>query len=185
MIMSFGYEPYSCREAWHPGLTCKQLMYDKLWGSGIHGLKLCFIATFLPIIFRKRKDLMSGDLKKMYLALKRAVMSLLRASAFIMLTNSIPLIIQCNLPHNSPLIRYWSLSTKYVLIYLGWAMASLILEEPQRLPAYMGFTLSKSIGIVWGMLKMKSYGNLKDLTIFDTLVKWVLLAGLVGLVSAK
>lgn len=85
----------------------------------------------------------------------------LRASAFIMLGNSLPFILLCNLPFNSALIRRWPLEIKYTLIYVNIAMNSLIVEQPSRMPAYMGFIVSKAIGLMWRMIKLKANGDSK------------------------
>ena len=160
-------------------------MINKLRGAGLKGLKLCFIATFLPLMIRKRKDLFSGDFRKTLALLKKSTIAYLRAAAFIMLGNSVPIILLCQLPYNAKLIKNWSLVLKYTLIYVNLAMCSLLVEDAARMPAYLGFVLSKAIGLMWAMIKFRMQGNIKEMIAFETVIKWAILAGLIGFVSVK
>ena len=70
-----------------------------------------------------------------------------------------------------------------MIVYGTLAVASLGIEIPTKLPAYMGFFLSKGISMGWGLLK--KYNYLPGSIIFEKQIGMALLAGLIGIVSAK
>ena len=70
-----------------------------------------------------------------------------------------------------------------MIIYGSLAVASLGVEIPTKLPAYMGFFLSKAISMGWGLLK--TYNYLPGSIIFEKQIGLALLAGIIGFVSAK
>jgi len=54
-IMTVGREFYSCRKVYHPTMTCNQFAVDKLRRAFLNSAKICFFASFLPLIARKKK----------------------------------------------------------------------------------------------------------------------------------
>ena len=90
----------------------------------------------------------------------------------------------CHYPiHKYPLTWLPSWSIRIMIIYGSLAVASLGVEIPTKLPAYMGFFLSKAISMGWGLLK--TYNYLPGSIIFEKQIGLALLAGLIGIVSAK
>jgi len=153
LVLGLGREVYSCRDIYHSGKTCRQFIAHKLSGSLLNGLKLYFFATFLPLLSSKRRQLVSGNWTERVELLRKALVRYLRGSLFIMLGNSIPWIILCTYPFNSPAIRKWSIGSKMMLVNTLPATLSLAVESSDRMSAYMGFIVSKAISQAWRLMK--------------------------------
>ena len=96
---------------------------------------------------------MSGNPRK----IKKAILSILnqfiRASLFLILSCGGPFIMFCALPIPTYPLNYWSGTAQIGLQFVWPSIATLIVELPSKMPAYMGFFLSKAISLFWARLK--------------------------------
>ena len=56
-VMTLGREHYSCRKVFHPSMTCNAYAIDKLKRAFSNSAKICFFASFLPLVARKKRQL--------------------------------------------------------------------------------------------------------------------------------
>ena len=68
-------------------------------------------------------------------------------------------------------------------MYSTLPILALIQELPTKMPAYMGFFLSKAISMAWGLAKTYKVAPTK--MPFEQAVGMALLCGLIGFVSVK
>lgn len=138
-------------------------------------------ASLIPQINRNRKDLFSGNPKKMKKAIKTILDQFIRATLFLILSCGGPFLLVCQIPLLSDPIRFMAPTWRITLIYIWTSIATLIVELPTKMPAYMGFFLSKAVSLFWARLKQS--GAVPSVIAFEKEMTFALLAGLIGFVS--
>lgn len=138
-------------------------------------------ASLIPQINRNRKDLMSGNPRKMKKAIKIILDQFIRATLFLILSCGGPFLLVCQIPLLTDPITLMTPTWRITLIYIWTSIATLIVELPTKMPAYMGFFLSKAVSLFWARLKQS--GAVPSVITFEKEMTFALLAGLIGLVS--
>ena len=138
-------------------------------------------ASLIPQINRNRKDLMSGNSRKMKKAIKIILDQFIRATLFLILSCGGPFLLVCQIPLLTDPITLLTPTWRITLIYIWTSIATLIVELPTKMPAYMGFFLSKAVSLFWARLKQR--GTVPSVIAFEKEMTFALLAGLIGLVS--
>ena len=59
LVSGMGKLPYSCRSIIHPSQTCGQYFIQKLAGSAVKGLQLCFLTLLVPSLVSMLRKLKS------------------------------------------------------------------------------------------------------------------------------
>ena len=183
LVLGLGKQAYSCRDIYHSGRTCRQFLLNKLKMSLLNGLKLFFFASYLPFMIKRRKELMSLDIKRIIRVILEAALDCLRGASFVMLGNSVPFIILCYYPFTSWPIKNLPMTKKMPLVYTSSASLCLIAEDPSKMPAYMGFFVSKAISLIWR--NCQKYGLAPGYVPFENVFAVALIAGLIGYISVK
>ena len=104
-------------------------------------------ASLIPQINRNRKDLMSGNSRKMKKAIKIILDQFIRATLFLILSCGGPFLLVCQIPLLTDPITLLTPTWRITLIYIWTSIATLIVELPTKMPAYMGFFLSKAVSL--------------------------------------
>ena len=140
-------------------------------------------ASLIPQINRNRKELFSGNPRKMKKAIKIILDQFIKATLFLILSCGGPFLLICQIPLLSDPIRFMAPTWRITLIYIWTSIATLIVELPTKMPAYMGFFLSKAVSLFWARLKLS--GAVPSVIAFEKEMTFALLAGLIGFVSVK
>ena len=82
IVMSSNREIIRCYNVTHPGKTCREYFFDVIKRKTKSAATLHIFATLIPQIFRYRKDLMSGDKRKVLNAIKRILRSFLQSTLY-------------------------------------------------------------------------------------------------------
>ena len=183
LVLGLGKQAYSCRDIYHSGRTCRQFLLNKLKMSLLNGLKVFFFASYLPFMIKKRNELMSLDLKRIIKVIMEAALDCLRGASFVMLGNSVPFIILCYYPFTSWPIKNLPMTKKMPLVYTSMASLTLIAEDPVRMPAYVGFFVSKGLSIAFRLLQARKLAP--SHVPFENVLAVALIAGLIGYISVK
>lgn len=72
---------------------------------------------------------------------------------FLVIGTALPFMIVCRWRLNSDPFVFLSFGIRTCLIYALVPIMSLILDEPSKMPSYMGFFVSKAISQAWALLK--------------------------------
>ena len=126
---------------------------------------------------------MSGNPRKIKKAIKSILDQFVRATLFLILSCGGPFILACALPLFTDPLTFMSGSGRVGLLYALPSIATLIVDLPTKMPAYMGFFLSKAISLFWARLKQS--GTVPRVIAFEKEMTFALLAGLIGLISVK
>ena len=154
-------------------------MISKLARSLSLGLKICFVASFMPVILSKWRELISGDIARVKKILRRALGGYARSTAFITFGNAIPLVWFCVVPLNTRMIRNWPTWLK-IVPEIGIMTLFLLVERTSRIPSYLGICLRMALSLLWHILKL----NRVVIPIpFEKFISFALLAGLIGFLS--
>ena len=102
--------------------------------SFLNGLKIYFIASLIPFLIKKRKELSSLDMKRIITVIKEAAIQCIRGALFVSLGNSVPFAVLCYYPFDSPMIRNLSIRKKVPLLFTSVASLCLIVENPSKMP---------------------------------------------------
>ena len=143
--MTLGREAYNCRAVYHPNMTCRRYAIDKLSRAFVNAAKICFFASLIPQIMRKKKQLFKSDLKTKLSALRLIIWRYFQATMFIVLGTSLPFIIVCRIPLGSDPFSFLPFGWRISIVYSLIPILSLIVDTPSKMPSYMGFFVSKSI----------------------------------------
>ena len=182
-LMSNGREILNCRAALHPKLTCRQYFFDKLFRSTLNSAKIATFASLIPQIIRNRKELLSGKQRKIVKAIKLILDQFIRATLFLILSCGGPFVLVCAFPLGSDPLTFLTWGQRVGLLYTWTSIATLIVELPSKMPAYMGFFFSKAISLFWARLKLS--GTLPKVIAFEKEMTFALLAALIGLISVR
>ena len=101
---------------------------------------------------------------------------------FIMVAATLPFALICLVPFNKLPFPSLALPLRISFTYGFLPMMSLALESSTKMPAYLGFFVSKAISMLWQLLKLK---NFVPTIPFETQATYALLTGLIGFVSVK
>ena len=135
-IMTVGRQKYSCRDIYHPGKTCSAYWVDKIIRCTLNCIKLTLISSLVPQIIKKRKQLfLSRDINVIMRTLKKILIRYIRAISFLVLGTSLPFITSCLFPLSSlELLKILPQDKRIMLVYASWAILSLIVELPTKMP---------------------------------------------------
>ena len=98
-IMTMGRLPYSCRDVFHPGKTCKAYALEKVIRSTLNSLKITLIASLIPQIIKKRKHLFQTKDPKDFLRTVRIILiRYMRAATFLVIGITLPFTSVCWYP---------------------------------------------------------------------------------------
>ena len=151
--MTLGRETYTSRCFYHPGKTCRQYITEKYKRATINSLKITFFASLLPQIFKKRKQLCSGDPRIILKTIRRILWRYFRAALFLIIGSAAPFQICCYVPLGTDPFHWMPQGLRISMVYSFLPIMTLIQELPSKMPSYMGFFVSKAISLGWGMLK--------------------------------
>ena len=107
----------------------------------------------------------------------------LRASMYICLGTGLPTVITCMIPFHKLPLAGWRFGLRISLVYSLFPNMCLIVDAANRMPAYMGFFVSKAISMAWAVVKAKT--SLPNKIPGEKILTFAILAGLVGVLSAK
>ena len=164
-------------------MTCNAYAIDKFRRAFINAAKICFFASFLPLVARKKKKLFKSGLKTGLQTLKLILIRYLQASMFLVLGTSLPFILVCQNPFCKDPLVWLSFGQRACLSYALFPIMCLIVDVPSKMPSYMGFFVSKAISQAWAL--MKYFDMLPQTLPLEKQIGFALLAGLIGFVSVK
>ena len=172
-----------CWEIYHPDKTCRAYLLDKLYRSTLNSARIAVFASLIPQINRNKKDLLSGNPRKMKKAIKNILEQFIRATLFLILSCGGPFFLVCSIPPLSDPFTFLTPTWRITWVYIWTSIATLIVELPTKMPAYMGFFFSKAFSLFWARLKLS--GAVPSKIAFEKELTFALLAGLIGLISVK
>ena len=146
-VLSVGRNRYACRDIFHPGMSCSNYLAERLLVTMKNGLTVCFFASFLPLLFKKRKQLFQSDSKTALRALRSILWQYFRAALFLCLGAGLPFGLVCRIPFFSHNWARMPFHLRAIFLYALMPIACLIVDIPTKMPAYMGFYVSKAISI--------------------------------------
>ena len=124
---------------------------------------------------------MSGNARKMKKAIKTILDQFIRATLFLILGSGGSFIMFCGKPFLSDPFTFLPMMWRLTWIHTFIPVSTLFVDLPTKMPAYMGFFLSKAISLLWARLKQS--GIVPSVIPFEKEMTFALLAGLIGLIS--
>ena len=183
-VMTVGRIPYSCEGVTHPGYSCKAFFVEKFTRCAINCMKISLLASLIPQIWRKRKQLFSGPMQKRLKTLKVIIIRYIRATLWLTIGTCMPFTMVCIVPqHRNPLTflpQGIRMMTAYGTIPICFGLS---VEVPTKMPSYMGFFVSKAISQAWAFLK--THKVVHQSYPLEKHIGFAILAGMIGLVSVK
>ena len=181
VIMSSNREPIRCYNIFHPGKTCREYFFDVIKRKAKSACTIHIFTTLIPQLIRYRKDLMSGDKRKVLRAIKQILYRYIRSSFYFTFAISLAVLGACFVNVGSDPFKFLTIGQRVGLFYALPPSASIIIEQSSKLPAYSGFYVSKAISHAWALLKIN--GVIPSQIPLEKYIGLALLTALFGLVS--